>query len=283
MVFYDQFGRLAVYQIVLVSLGVLVLLVGVWVVSAIQPTGQGGVDLGTWVEEEDEEMDYRETSSLYGDHGESGRRQSAPPLTTVSPVTNGVSTHSPSESPLTYSQPRPSPPHLDTAPTGQLQSQPQTPVFIDSPTIPDSPLSTTSAGARRRRRTRYGTLVPDFAPAAPTGFSIGLGAASPGFVLRPAGGSFSHHGRGRSRSEDINGIQAIMRGEHLRTEEGDAAVENRGEAEVREWEHQEAQGEGRARRESWFSRLVGGRKGKIRLEEGQHRAHDHEGEAGDGD
>lgn len=300
LVFYDQFGRLATYQIVLVSLGVLVLLVGVWVVSAIQPTGQGGVDLGTWVEEEeDEEMDYRETSSLLGNHDESNRRQSAPPLTTISPISNtdSVQSQSPSESPLTYSQPRPhlSPPQVDSA--TNTSALPQTPVFMDSPTIPDSPLSTTSANfnpnARRRRRTRYGTLVPDFAPAgAPTGFSIGLGAASPGFVLRPAGGSFSHshshgQGRGRSRSEDLNGVRAIMRGEPLRSEEGAGAgvevEENRGEAEVRNWEREEGR-QGGVKRESWFSRLLGGNKGKIRLEEDRdHRDREHDGDAGDGD
>ena len=274
-------------------------------VSAIQPTGQGGVDLGTWVEEEDEEMDYRETSPLFGDHDESHRRQSAPPLTTV--FSNADSAHSqsqsqsPCESPLTYSQPGPrphhSPPRVDSVTnTSEL---PQTPVFMDSPTIPDSPLSTTSANpnARRRRRTRYGTLVPDFAPAgAPTGFSIGLGAASPGFVLRPAGGSFSHgHGRGRSRSEDLNGVRAIMRGEPLRSEEGLGAEgqveDNRGEAEVRGWEreHQEG-GQSQTRRESWLSRLLGGKKGKIRLEEDQyrdrdrgHRDSEHDGDTGDGD
>lgn len=260
--FYDQFGRLAVYQIVLVSLGVLVLLIGVWVVSAIQPTGQGGVDMGTWVEEEDEEMEFTETSPML-DHDESDRRQSAPPSTTAH--------RSPTASPplLTYSQPRPPP--LNT----EVAGPPQTPVFVESPAIPDSPLSPTSA--RRRRRTRYGTLVPELAPAgAPTGFSIGLGAASPGFVLRPAGGSFTHHGRGRSRSEDVRGIQAIMRGEHV------GQGENEGEAEVRQWDeqgsHPQAQST-RPRRQSWFERITGRRRGPIRLEDEDGAHHD----TGEGD
>jgi len=54
LVFYDQFGRLRPHQIALVFVGVVVLFLGVWVVSAIQPTGQGGVDVGTWVEEDEE-------------------------------------------------------------------------------------------------------------------------------------------------------------------------------------------------------------------------------------
>lgn len=273
LVFYDQFGRLAVYQIVLVSLGVLVLLIGVWVVSAIQPTGQGGVDLGTWAEEEDdEEMDWRETSSLLGNDDHGRRRQSAPAAAAAAAAGAGAG-HQDSPSPphiLTYAQPHPASPHSPS------------PVFVESPLVPDSPMSP-STSARRRRRTRFGTLVPEMVPVgAPTGFSIGLGAASPGFVLRPAGGSFSHgHGhRGRSRSEDARGIQAIMRGNSASAGHGvgadDGGViidvggegENRGEAEVRRWD-EHAQGTGR--RQSWFSRILGGqqqRQGRIRLEEG---------------
>jgi len=66
--------------------------------------------------------------------------------------------------------------------------------------------------------------------------------------------------RGRSRSEDIRGIQAIMRGEHLRSEEGGEEEEDLGGH----------GGERRERRQSRFGRIVGnghGRKGKIRLDE----------------
>lgn len=245
--FYDQFGRLAVYQIVLVSLGVLVLLVGVWVVSAVQPTG-GGVDMGTWVEEEDEGMEFEETTTSPLFHR---RRSGSDSEHVSSPISD-----SPSPAAAVYNQPHP---------------------FTDTPTsVPDSPLSLTSAGPGRnrpRRRTRYGTLVPDLAPpGAPTGFSIGLGAASPGFVLRPDAGSFSHPhpGRGRSRSEDIRGIQAIMRGEVI----WEAETESQREADLTGREGE------RERRKSWFGRFVGvgGKKGKIRLnDEGE------EGEGGDGD
>jgi hypothetical protein len=71
-----------------------------------------------------------------------------------------------------------------------------------------------------------------------------------------------------------------MRGETVNPEE-----ENRGEAEVRGWEQEEAErsgqgGQGGERRRSWFGRLIGGKKGKIRLEEDHHQ---HDGDAGDGD
>jgi hypothetical protein len=224
--------------------------VGVWVVSAVQPTGQGGVDIGTWVEEEEEGvMEFSETSPLFrsyeNDHS------------------NDIH-DSPISSPTQYAQP-----NSNT----NSRSLPATPtihapgVFDDS--NPPSP-TTSMSGIKRRRRTRYGTLVPDLPQGAPTGFSIGLGASSPGFVLRPAGGSFSHpteggNGgrRGRSRSEDIRGIQAIMRGDPLSPL-------------GREDVHQE-EVEGRERRESWFERLVGARKGKVRLDD------EDTGEGGDGD
>jgi hypothetical protein len=236
LVFYDQFGRLAIYQIVLVSLGVLVLLVGVWVVSAVQPTGQGGVDMGTWVEEEEEgDMEFSETSPLFrqyeNDHSNSNDMTESP--TSTSP-------------PLHYPQP-------DSAPATPTIHAPG--VFDDS----NPPSPTLSLSNKRRRRTRYGTLVPDLPQGAPTGFSIGLGASSPGFVLRPAGGSFSQPNegvnggrRGRSRSEDIRGIQAIMRGDQMSPLRQDS-------------EEVEVGGSGE-RRESWFGRLVG-RKGKVRLDE----------------
>jgi hypothetical protein len=194
LVFYDQFGRLAIYQIVLVSLGVLVLLVGVWVVSAVQPTGQGGVDMGTWVEEEEEgDMEFSETSPLFrqyeNDHSNSNDISESP--TSTSP-------------PLHYPQPNSAP----ATPTIHAPG-----VFDDS----NPPSPTLSMTNKRRRRTRYGTLVPDLPQGAPTGFSIGLGASSPGFVLRPAGGSFSHPTegvtggrRGRSRIKCHHLVRIVL-------------------------------------------------------------------------
>jgi len=204
--------------------------------------------MGTWVEEEEEgDMEFSETSPLFrqyeNDHSNSNDISESP--TSTSP-------------PLHHPQPHSAP----GTPTIHAPG-----VFDDS----NPPSPTLSMTNKRRRRTRYGTLVPDLPQGAPTGFSIGLGASSPGFVLRPAGGSFSHpnegsHGgrRGRSRSEDIRGIQAIMRGDPLSPLRQDSVVQETEEG---------VSGE---RRESWFGRLVG-RKGKVRLDD------EHDGDGGDGD
>ena len=202
--------------------------------------------MGTWVEEEEEgDMEFSETSPLFRQYENDHSNDISESPTSTSP-------------PLQYAQ-------SNSAPATPTIHAPG--VFDDS----NPPSPTLSMTNKRRRRTRYGTLVPDLPQGAPTGFSIGLGASSPGFVLRPAGGSFSHPNegvsggrRGRSRSEDIRGIQAIMRGDPLSPLGQDSVVQEGEEVE-----------DGRERRESWFGRLVG-RKGKVRLDE-------NEGEGGDGD
>lgn len=235
--FYDQFGRLKPYQIALVSIGVAILLLGVWVVSAIQPTGQGGVDVGTWVEEEDE-LESTDESPLLGAN----------------------------ESPRALES--------ETDPLGNPSVQ--TPVMLEStvlsnPLSPPTPLSPTTRSRFRHRGPRYGTLIPELVhPGAPTGFSIGLGAASPGFVLRPGSMSLLFDGetsgsgtfrRLRTRSEGPAGIEAIMRGDAAEQEDR----ENQAEATLRHWERPADNAE---RRNSWWRRLIKRGEGKIRLEEG---------------
>ena len=237
--FYDQFGRLAPYQIALVSIGVAILLIGVWVVSVIQPTGQGGVDVGTWAEEEEEEGEEDEDTPFLGDE----RVEEPDPLDDPSSIITHAITHAP-------------PPSIFV------------PAVVPESTPPTSPMSPTTRAHFRHRGPRYGTLIPELVhPGAPTGFSLGLGAASPGFVLRP--GSMSMHvnaarlgradrGMPRSRSEGVEGIQAIMRGheEEVREvargtgadetgEEGDVPVVRGGW--VGKWwrERREKRGEGK--------------------------------------
>ncbi|KAK4687462.1 magnesium transporter, partial [Tremellales sp. Uapishka_1] len=215
LVFYDQFGRLQPYQIALVSLGVVVLLLGVWVVSAIQPTGQGGVEVGTWVEEEDE-LEAAEGATLLG----------------------GDLTSEPYERP------------------------PETPVlgFILSETSsPHSPMSPRTR--QRHRGPRYGTLMPDLNTSGPTGFSIGLGASSPGFILR--GGSISlPPGQGvgaRVRSRSEGNVGELMGVE-------DARVERDLEA----WERERHE-RGR-RRSGWWSKWLSADEGAIKLPETEETA-----------
>lgn len=191
LVFYDQFGRLKPHQLVLVSVGTAILLVGVWTVSAVQPTGDGGVEVGTWVEEEwtpwlDEEAVVDEPIDETFDELEAA--EDATILETEEPA--------------------------DSDHDHPVRAVPPTSVTVPprSASVPSSPQSPVSPTQPRRKRLRFGTLIPELAPAgAPTGFAFGIGAASPGFALRSNSVSLSHgparqystppQRRTRSRSE----------------------------------------------------------------------------------
>ena len=241
LVFYDQFSLLSPTQIGLVSTGVAVLLLGVVVVSAVQPTGAGGVDVGTWVEDEsaiDEEEDDEEVGGklpdqllprsaspeLIGGDGDSdvdadgssqGTIRASEYLARRSRGTDsesdtdgqgsqslvGLSHSTPALPPgprarVPLLQRRSTMPHEDLSiPLPAQHRSSGSGVF--SPNMA-SPMSPTTA---RKRRRRYGSLLPlplplphpyqyqrngdrDNIPAAAPGFAIGLGAASPGFMLR---------------------------------------------------------------------------------------------------
>ncbi|WRT66551.1 uncharacterized protein IL334_003510 [Kwoniella shivajii] len=199
MVFYDQFSRLSTIQITFVSLGVAILLIGVWVVSAVQP--DSAVDVGTWIEEESN-IDIEEEGESFFPHQESQSptdHDENGPLAPSSQISN--------QDRMTQSYPQPQSQRTSLNFTNNNNDETSTPptlhrsVFsnpdIPSPTRahphPQTPTSPLSPISRKHRRTRYGSLIPDLVPTgAPTGFSIGLGASSPGFALRS--GSFSHDG-----------------------------------------------------------------------------------------
>ncbi|WVQ79937.1 hypothetical protein IAT38_002038 [Cryptococcus sp. DSM 104549] len=291
LVFYDQFGQLATYQIILVSLGVAILLLGVWIVSAIQP--QGGVEVGTWVEEDDA------SSTASDDEGEDELEPGE-----GATLLGGETTAEPQENEDDHRYPQPpragQPPHQSShlAPMRGAPSTPPSPyhpVFAPSPSSPSSPMSPRFRPGshhhhpqhphHRHRGPRYGTLIPELAPhGAATGFSIGLGAASPGFALR-SGSISEHHGHGhghghgsghghgnwgRSRSEGPLGLGAIIRGEDPRApegadgsgdlESGEGAGDNHAEAALRGWE---TRGEQRTR--WWDPRRLWRNEGQIRL------------------
>ena len=88
LVFYDQFTRLRPHQIALVSIGVALLLLGVWVVSVIQPTNE--VELGTWAEDEDAEDVMTDTTGIlavpYTDEPASAEIEPYPQPTETSPL-----------------------------------------------------------------------------------------------------------------------------------------------------------------------------------------------------
>ena len=178
------------------------MLVGVWSVSAIQPTGAGGVELGTWAEESDDEE--------HDDELEAGGGARLLGAFTDEPIDA-----------LAHITPR-------------LNSD----VFVSPPTSPLSP--------RHRHHPRYGTLIPELAPqGAPAGFTIGIGASSPGFVLRS--GSVSHP------------VRSPM-GRHSRSRSEGAAVEET----LRDWEREPP------REDEGFMQRVRrglGWKGRIKLDD----------------
>ncbi len=148
---------MAPYQIALVTVGIAILLVGVWSVSVIEPSGQGGVEVNGWAD--DAMMERVEHDGQYFENGQAYSDEPA----SDSAIASETST------PLSSADGR-------TAFPGQG---------------PESPLTPLSPGSRRTRtrrtsiQARFGTLIPDLAPpGVPAGFSIGLNTSSPGFVLR---------------------------------------------------------------------------------------------------
>lgn len=199
-------------------------------VSAIQPTGQGGVDVGTWAEEEDE-LESAEHSPLLGGH-----RFSEPGEVDPDPLEH-----------------RRTPVMAETA-------------MLSNPSSPSSPMSPTTRARFRHRGPRYGTLIPDLVHSgAPSGFSIGLGAASPGFVLRPGSMSISRVGERsgsgtyrhmRRRSEGLAGLHGIAR------DEEDQTGGNRVEEPLRGWERP---AEIATTRDGWWMRFRRSGEGRIKV------------------
>lgn len=168
------------------SIGVAVLLVGVWTVSAVQPTGDGGVEVGTWAEEEwvhENEMWFEEEAVVdEPDEEAHDELESAPGVVTVTDteIAQAHEHDHPVTVPSLHSPPRLVRIDAVTAASANIGTGPYT--GTAGPRSPVSP----SAPSTRRRRPRFGTLIPELAPAGgmPTGFAFGIGAASPGFALR---------------------------------------------------------------------------------------------------
>jgi hypothetical protein len=147
-VFYSQFSELAPHQIALVTVGIAVLLVGVWSVSAIEKTGEGGVQVGSWADEpefsdDEDDTPYMDEPSEMGNQDDT----SIPP----SPVLTTAS--------------GPTPPMSPSASTHSKRRR--------------------SSGYQAIYGTLIPELAP---PGVPAGFSIGFNTSSPGFSLRTAHG-----------------------------------------------------------------------------------------------
>lgn len=187
LVFYSQFSELATVQIILVSLGIAVLLFGVWSVSAIEPaTGRGGVEVGIWA---DESVSCDEEEELQQEQSQSDICHTQSPEVLAEDF---ISIHSPTDTQRADIADG----HLSVT-NGNIDSNsneigkvPPPPQLLASPRSPLSPTFDRFRPHPQSRRssfapTRFGTLLPEFAPSAvPSGFSIGLNPSSPGFIIR---------------------------------------------------------------------------------------------------
>lgn len=163
LVFYSQFSELAPHQIVLVTIGIAVLLLGVWSVSAVKAdTGEGGVQLGSWADEADLTDDEEEASPIWSE------------AFTDEPGGDGLD-------------------HSNSSALATQEDVARTPPL--SPLV--SPRRRRSSGYQAR----YGTLIPELAPPGmPAGFSIGFNTSSPGFALRR---HHHHHEHANSDGEAL--------------------------------------------------------------------------------
>jgi hypothetical protein len=152
LVYFDQFSLLTTRSILLVCLGMVVLLGGVWVVSA-PGSGDGGegVDVGSWDDEGHGEIFLRhDHDASSAEAGHESRRVSMDIPDITEPGTS----------------PRPPPLSLPASP--RLPRQ-----------WPSLHTSTSASAAAQRKST---ILSP---PIGASGFAIGISAASPGFSLLP--------------------------------------------------------------------------------------------------
>jgi magnesium transporter len=230
LVYFDQFSFLSTRNLLLVVLGIVVLLGGVWVVSI--PTDAdftGGIDIGTWHETAgtEPEEDELEAGGLERDRVRQ-RHQSI----SMEPVSTPVDTIPPSspllvdlEDPLTHTR-APTETHSRRSTGYDRQSS-------DSPTAsPGQPRPRGLYNYQRRRPTVPGAdsqpsqrlmsppLSTNGLPLPGGGFSIGLSPVSPGFALVPRGRDGRRvSGHGSRGFADV--VQARM---HLRrtASEGDA-------------------------------------------------------------
>ncbi|EKM61053.1 uncharacterized protein PHACADRAFT_204202 [Phanerochaete carnosa HHB-10118-sp] len=223
LIYFNQFQLLSTTHLLLVVLGIVVLLAGVWIVS-FPPSGSHRVDLSHWDEsegEEDEEFVRYEdeplpmAGTLHPDDEEIGlgrvstsreRPASEPPLlvdlgsddegehcaaTTEPPVESSVHLSPRSNHRDKF--------HARRQTDSALLSSHYGVAPTLSPTRPTHPLQHSPSRARHRitvgHHSTLGPLSPrhghsthtyPLSPGAPSGFSIGLSPISPGFSLVPA-------------------------------------------------------------------------------------------------
>ena len=179
LVYYDQFSLIPWEHLALVGLGIVILLGGVWVVSF--NSGGGGVNVGTW---RDEDSDESEGDDSEGCEGVLPDTRGRPERDTIILERSAIS-ESDAANYFTHDvHPRtPSP-----GPTRRVQDY-----MSLSQGAGDRPNLNIRTGVQRRRQANetrspvqhHSSLPPQLPVALGSGFSIGISPASPGFVVVP--------------------------------------------------------------------------------------------------
>lgn len=175
LVYFDQFSLIPWNHLALVGLGIVILLGGVWIVSF--NSGGGGVNVGTWRDENGDEGDGEESCE---DGSPATRGRSA--RDTVLLERSAISESDASR----YFTHDPHSPTASPSPTSHIQDYMS--LSQDTDERPNLRIRT---GTQRRRQTNelrspvqahhhHNVLSPQL-PA----FSIGISPASPGFVVVP--------------------------------------------------------------------------------------------------
>ncbi|GJE86128.1 magnesium transporter NIPA-like protein [Phanerochaete sordida] len=225
LIYFDQFSVLSTAHLLLVMLGIVILLAGVWIVS-FPPGGSHRIDLSHWDEsesEDDEEFVRYEDEPLpmagtlrpedeeigMGRVSTSRERPATPPPLLVDLGSDHdddehtATTESPIDSPVNLSassrSDRRDKPHARRqTDSALLSSQYGAPPTL-SPVSPAHPLQPSPTRTRPRAalghhstlgplspRGAHGAHTHPLSPGAPSGFAIGFSPISPGFALVPA-------------------------------------------------------------------------------------------------
>jgi hypothetical protein len=176
MVYFDQFSLIPWDHLALVGLGVIILLGGVWVVSV--NSGGGGVNVGTW---RDEESDESEGDGMEAREEVSPDTSSRSARDTILLERSAISESDASNYPIRDPHPR----TLSPSPPGHIEDY-----MSLTQSVGERPSLGIRTGVQRRRQTNetrspvqahHNSLLSPQLP----GFSIGISPASPGFVVVP--------------------------------------------------------------------------------------------------
>jgi len=199
LVYFNQVQLIQAFHLGLVGMGVVILLGGVWVVSI--HSGGGGVDLGAWSEDGEDEEDETILQIDETEQGETSVLNTAYPYADLDSTIRPDSTRKPlgsisepvQSTSATFSEAQ----GLEDAPVSYLRSWHRRTMHSTASSLsPPSPMSRTRDSRRRFTDTYYSSMAshhpthtfpPPLAtvPALGAGLQIGLSPISPGFSIVP--------------------------------------------------------------------------------------------------